>query len=190
MGIGYTQNGAGGLIVWVLDFGTQTAVPASPVANGVPYGGGQQVDAGTFVTVPRNGDSNVQPGFNFASETPNPAPDLASPGRPLMAYANGALGEVLSVTTFALVDTKGAEVPARILVSPSAKSGGSAGVADTYVRNNAAFLLPLAVLADNTAYTATFAGTRAGKPVSVSWSFTTATIPPKADQQLPAPNAL
>lgn len=173
----------------MLDFGTLTAVPPNPLTNGVPYGGGQQFDAGTFVTVPRNGDANVQPGFNFASEAPNPAPDLPVPGRPLMVYANGALGEVLSVKSFAIVDINGAEVPARMLVSSSAKAGGSAGIADVYIRNNAVFLLPLASLASSMTYTATFAGTRAGKPVSFSWSFTTASSPAQAVQQLPAPNA-
>jgi len=188
IGIGYMPKGTWGLSVCVLDFGVLTAVPVNPLANGVPYGGGQQFDAGTFVTVPRNGDSNVQPGFNVSGEAPNPAPDLSAPGRPLMVYANGALGEVLSVTTFSIIDAKGAEVASRILVSPSAKAAGSAGGADSYVRNNAVFLLPLATLADGTTYTATFSGTRAGKPVSFSWSFTTSTAPAKSEQQSPAPN--
>lgn len=80
------------------------------------------------------------------------------------------------------------EVLSRILVSPSAKAAGSAGGANSYVRNNAVFLLPLATLADGTTYTATFSGTRAGKPVSFSWSFTTSTAPAKSEQQSPAPN--
>jgi len=175
IGIGYSSTGALGLNHCVLDFGTSTATQPSPTPNGVPYEGGQQIDADTFITVPADGDIGVQGGFNFAGESPNPAPDLATPGRPLMVYANGALAEVLSVTAFKLVAGNGAEVPARVLVSPAAKADGSAGVADEYLRNNAAFLLPLAPLADRETYTASFSGTRAGKPVSISWTFKTAT---------------
>lgn len=174
IGIGYSGAGALGLNHCVVDFGTSTATQAGPTPNGVPYGGGQQFEAGTFITVPADGDIGVQGGFNFAGESPNPAPDLLSPGRPLMVYANGALAEVLSVSAFKLVASNGAEVPARVLVSPAAKVSGSAGVADEYLRNNAAFLLPLAPLADRETYTASFTGSRAGKPVSISWTFKTA----------------
>ncbi|MCY1201692.1 Cysteine-rich secretory protein family protein [compost metagenome] len=170
IGIGYSSTGALGLNHCVLDFGTSTARQPSPTPNGVPYGGGQQIDADTFITVPADGDIGVQGGFNFAGESPNPAPDLATPGRPLMVYANGAHAEVLSVTAFKLV----ASMAARVLVSPAAKADGSNGVADEYLRNNAAFLLPLAPLADLETYTASFSGTRAGKPVSISWTFSTA----------------
>lgn len=137
IGIGYSSTGALGLNHCVLDFGTSTATQPSPTPNGVPYGGGQQFDAETFVTVPADGDIGVQGGFNFAGESPNPAPDLLTPGRPLMVYANGALAEVLSVTAFQLVASNGAEMP----------------VADEYLRNNAAFLLPLSPLADRETYT-------------------------------------
>ncbi|MBF6989376.1 CAP domain-containing protein [Cupriavidus sp. IK-TO18] len=175
IGIGYSGTGALGLNHCVLDFGTITATQPSPTPNGVPYGGGQQFDPETFVTVPADGDIGVQGEFNFAGESPNPAPDLPTPGRPLMVYANGALAEVLAVTDFKLVASNGAEVAARVLVSPAAKADGSNGVADEYLRNNAAFLLPLAPLADRETYTASFSGTRAGKPVSISWTFKTAT---------------
>ncbi|TDF64920.1 CAP domain-containing protein [Cupriavidus sp. L7L] len=174
IGIGFSETGPLGLNHCVVDFGTSTATQPSPTPNGVPYGGGQQFDAETFVTVPADGDIGVQRGFNFAGESPNPAPDLPTPGRPLMVYANGALAEVLSVTAFKLVASNGAEVPARVLVSPAAKADGSDGVADEYLRNNAAFLLPLSPLADRETYTASFSGTRAGKPVSISWTFRTA----------------
>ncbi|MFJ4291249.1 CAP domain-containing protein [Cupriavidus sp. NPDC089707] len=175
MGIGFSHTGALGLNHCVVDFGTSTATQPGPTSNGVPYGGGQQIEAEMVVTVPADGDTDVQPGFNFAGESPNPAPDLLTPGRPLMIYANGALAEVLSVTAFKLADSNGAEVAARVLVSPAAKVDGSDGVADEYLRNNAAFLVPLAPLADRETYTASFSGTRAGKPVSISWSFRTAT---------------
>lgn len=175
MGIGFSGTGALGLNHCVVEFGTNTATQPGPTPNGVPYGGGQQISAEIFVTVPADRDTDVRPGFNFAGESPNPAPDLLTPGRPLMVYANGALAEVLSVTTFKLVASGGAEVAARILVSPAAKGDGSNGVADEYLRNNAAFLVPLAPLADRETYTASFSGTRAGKPVSISWPFRTAT---------------
>ncbi|QYY33739.1 CAP domain-containing protein (plasmid) [Cupriavidus pinatubonensis] len=173
VGVGYSERGALGLNLCVVDFGTLTGAQENPAANGVPYVGGQHFDAGTFVTVPRGGEINVQPGFNAEGESPDPAPDLKAPGRPLMVYANGALAEILSVGTFKVVGPNGAEVPARTLVSPAAKAAGSDGAGDPYIRNNAAFLLPLAPLADGVTYTATFAGTRAGKSVSFSWSFTT-----------------
>ncbi|WP_432263465.1 CAP domain-containing protein [Cupriavidus sp. TMH.W2] len=173
VGVGYSQRGSLGLNLCVLNFGTLTAAQADPVPNGVPYVGGQHFDAGTFVTVPRSGETDVQPGFNAESESPDPAPDLTAPGRPLMVYANGALAEILSVGAFNVIGPNGADVPARALVSPAAKAAGSAGAADPYIRNNAAFLLPLAPLAAGVTYTATFAGTRAGKPVSFTWSFTT-----------------
>ncbi|MGO4304057.1 CAP domain-containing protein [Cupriavidus sp. RAF12] len=177
IGVGYSTTGALGLNLCVLEFGTHTAAQANPAPNGVPYAGGQHFDAGMFVTVPRNGEGDVQGEFNAAGETPHPAPDLPAPGRPLMVYANGALAEVLAVTAFKVVGSNGAEVPARILVSPAAKADGSDGVADAYIRNNAAFLLPLSPLAARETYTATFSGTRAGKPVSFSWSFKTAALP-------------
>lgn len=176
VGVGYSPRGSLGLNLCVLDFGTLTAAQADPAPNGVPYVGGQHFDAGTFVTVPRSGETDVEPGFNADSESPDPAPDLKTPGRPLMVYANGAFGEVLSVVAFKVVGPNGADVPARVLVSPAAKAGGSDGAGDPFIRNNAAFLLPLAPLADDATYTATFAGTRAGKPVSFSWSFKTAAL--------------
>ena len=174
VGVGYSQRGSLGLNLCVLNFGTLTAAQADPAPNGVPYVGGQQFDAKTIVTVPRSGETDVDPSFNGDSESPDPAPDLKTPGRPLMVYANGAFGEVLSVGAFKVVDSSGAEVPARLLVSVGAKASGSDGVADAFVRNNAAFLLPIAPLAARETYTATFSGTRAGTPVSFSWSFKTA----------------
>lgn len=174
VGVGYSERGNLGLNLCVLAFGTFTAVQADPAPNAVPYIGGQHFDAGMFVTVPRSGEADVQPGFNVHGELPDPAPDLKTPGRPLMVYANGASAEVLSVTAFQVVGSNGAEVPARVLVSVAAKAGGSVGVADAYVRNNAVSLLPLAPLAASETFTATFAGIRAGKPVSFSWSFKTA----------------
>ena len=146
IGIGFSARGALGLNLCVLDFGTSTGAQPDPASNGVPYGGGQHFDAGTFITLPRNGDSDVQGGFNFSGESPHPAPDIERPGRPLMVYANGAAAEVLSVAVFKLANGDGAEVPARVLVSHGAKANGSVGVADAYIRNNAAFLLPLAPL--------------------------------------------
>ncbi|PLQ00298.1 CAP domain-containing protein [Cupriavidus pauculus] len=173
VGIGFSARGALGLNLCVLDFGTRTDAQPYPAPNGVPYGGGQHFDAGKFITVPSSGDRDVQVGFNFAGESPHPAPDIEHPGRPLMVYANGASAEVLSVIAFKLVNGNGTEVPARVLVSHSAKANGSIGVADAYIRNNAAFLLPVAPLAARETYSATFSGLRAGKPVSLSWSFKT-----------------
>nr|WP_280908233.1 CAP domain-containing protein [Cupriavidus sp. LEh25] len=79
MGIGFSGTGALGLNHCVIDFGTNTATQPDPTPNGVPYGGDQQIDAGTFVTVPADRDIDVQPGFNFSGESPNPAPDCLRP---------------------------------------------------------------------------------------------------------------
>jgi hypothetical protein len=134
-----------------------------------------------MVTVPRAGEAAVQPGFNAFGELPNPAPDLATPGRPLTVYVNGANGEILTVSSFRLFDGTGAEVPTRALVAEAAKAGSMASaVADPngqYLRRNAAFLLPLAPLRAGATYTVSFAGARAGTPMSTSWSFTTTPAP-------------
>ncbi|TXI80934.1 MAG: CAP domain-containing protein, partial [Cupriavidus sp.] len=127
VGVGYSPRGALGLNLCVVDFGTSTNVQPNPAPNGVPYGGGQQFDAGTLVMVPGDGEDGVQGGFNFAGESPDPAPDIKNPGRPIMVYANGASAEILSVTVFRLVGSNGAEVAARVLVSSAAKAGGSEG---------------------------------------------------------------
>ncbi|QYY27901.1 CAP domain-containing protein [Cupriavidus pinatubonensis] len=181
VGVGFVPARNGWFSTCVLMFGTSTAVPPGPQANSTPYAGGQQMATHAIVTIPRAGEVAVQPGFNAGGEQPNPAPDLSAPGRPLMVYVNGANGEVLTVSSFRLFDGTGAEVPTRALVSEAAKPGsmGSA-VADPngqYLRRNAVFLLPLAPLKSGATYTVSFAGARAGTPLSTSWSFTTVAAP-------------
>lgn len=164
----------------VLDMGTSTGVAASPNpgnatdVNTIPYAGGQQFAADLIVHAPASGETGIATAMHV--ETPNPAPDLSSPGRPVMVRVNASNGDTLTVSSFQLVDPNGTAVAARILVPQSAVSGSTASVTadlNNGLLNGVAFLLPLSPLKANTTYTATFAGSRGGKPMSTSWSFTT-----------------
>ncbi|MDR5791735.1 CAP domain-containing protein [Caballeronia sp. LP003] len=172
MGVGFQSN-AQGYYGCVLDFGQTTGVAGTPSANGFYQGGGQQMDTTTVAHSPVANETNVARAM--ASEAPNPAPDVAAPGRPIMVRMNAAsAGDVLTVSSFTLSSAAGT-VPARIIVPSSAMTGSTGATADV---NNAlyagvAFLLPLAKLEANTTYTVTFSGQRNGAPVSTSWSFTT-----------------
>lgn len=185
MGVGVvsstpTQTTPGVGSTCVLDMGTSTGVTASPDtgntvdANTVPYAGGQQFATTLIVHAPASGETGVTTTMHV--ETPNPAPDVSTPGRPVMVRVNAQNADTLTVSSFQLVDPNGTAVPARILVPQSAVSGSGAGVTadpNSGLLNGVAFLLPLAPLKANTTYTVTFAGSRDGTPMSTSWSFTT-----------------
>ena len=93
-----------------------------------------------------------------------------------MVMVNAAqAGDVLTVSSFTLTAANGTVVLARVIVPSAAMTGSTGATADV---NNAlfpgvAFLLPLAPLAANTTYTASFNGARDGSPVSTAWTFTT-----------------
>jgi hypothetical protein len=158
----------------VLDFGETTNVVGTPVDNGFYGSGGQQMPSTAIAHSPISSETNVARAM--AAESPNPAPDLAAPGRPVMVRVNASsAGEVLTVSSFSLTAADGSIVPARIIVPSAAMTGSTGATAD--VNNEVAagvvFLLPLAPLVANTVYTAFFSGQHDGKPISQSWSFTT-----------------
>lgn len=173
IGVGFQTNSGQGTYGCVLDFGQTTNVSGSPVDNGFNASGGQQMATDASAVTPYPNEGNVARAM--VAETPNPAPDLSAPGRPVLFTVNAAsAGDVLTVTSFTLT-ANGAAVPARIIVPSAAMSGSTGATADVNGKLFAgqAALLPLAALAANTTYTATFSGQRDGKPVSRTWTFTT-----------------
>lgn len=179
IGIGFNQPIAGGFTNYtcVLDFGQTAGVSGSPGPNTLEVGAGQQMATTAIAHSPLANEANVSRAISIG-ESPNPAPDVASPGRPIMVMVNAAkAGDVLTVTSFTLTAADGTVVPARIVV-PSAALTGSTSSATADVNNalfpGVAFLLPLAPLAANTAYTVNFSGARDGTPISTAWTFTTA----------------
>ncbi|OLL27755.1 hypothetical protein BTH42_31620 [Burkholderia sp. SRS-W-2-2016] len=173
IGVGFQVNAGQGTYGCVLDFGETSNVSGNPVDNGLYGAGGQQMASGAVAVTPYPSETNVARAM--VAEIPNPAPDLASPGRPVLVRVNATTqGDVLTVTTFSMT-ANGSAVPARIIVPSAAMQGSTGATADA---NNAlaagvAALLPLAPLSANTTYTVTFSGQRNGQPVSKTWVFTT-----------------
>lgn len=158
------------------DFGTSSGVPAYPGPNTYTSIGGQQIATTAIVHSPYSNEAGVA--LAMRSEAPNPAPDLPSPGRPVLIRVNAVEGvDTLTVSQLTLADASGTTVSARILV-PSAAVAGSASIATADVNNGlpsgTAVLLPLGPLKASTGYTVTFKGARNGVAISASWSFTTA----------------
>jgi uncharacterized protein YkwD len=172
MGVGITT------MVTTPPAGQQPAQSAFCVVDmGATTGGGQQFATNLVVHAPYSDEAGVALALT-PNEIPNPAPDLSAPGRPIMVRVNAVDKNTLTVTSFLLVDSAGATVPARILVPQSAVSGSTAAVTsdpNNMLAPGVAFLLPLAALKPSTQYTVTFAGARDGKPMSTTWSFTTGT---------------
>ncbi|REE07149.1 hypothetical protein B0G71_7630 [Paraburkholderia sp. BL27I4N3] len=173
IGVGFQTNAGQATYGCVLDFGQTTNVNGTPIDNGFYAGGGQQMATDVSAVTPYPNETNVARAM--VAEAPNPAPDLPSPGRPVLFRVTAAsAGDVLTVTSFTL-SASGSAVPARIIVPSAAMTGSTGTTADV---NNALFagvvaLLPLTPLAANTTYTATFSGERDGKPVNMTWTFTT-----------------
>ncbi|WP_321959249.1 CAP domain-containing protein [Burkholderia cenocepacia] len=164
----------------VIDLGTSTGLTRSPNPsstvdlNASPAEGGQQVDANLVVTSPYDGEVNVA--TRMSVEAPNPASDIAQPGRPIMVRVNAAQNNKLTATSFQLTDASGAVVATRVLLPASAVTGSVAGaVADpnNLLPAGTAFLIPTAPLQPNTRYTVTFGGARDGSSRNKTWSFTT-----------------
>jgi hypothetical protein len=175
IGIGFQQNTTQGSYSCVLDFGETTGVSGTPTANGYLTSAGQQMATTAIAHSPLANETGVARAM--AEESPNPAPDLASPGRPIMVRVTAAnAGDVLTISSFTLTSSGGTVVPARIIV-PSAALTGSTSSATADVNNamavGVAFLLPQAALAANTTYTVAFSGQRDGTPISTTWTFTT-----------------
>jgi uncharacterized protein YkwD len=176
IGIGFQQNsGSYPNYSCTLDFGETSGVVGAPQANSIYLGGGQQMPTTAVAHSPITGETNVP--LAMVAENVNPAPDLASPGRPIMVMVNAAnAGDLLTVSSFTLTAANGAVVPARIIVSPASLTGSTAGATadvNSMLSTGVAFLLPLAPLTANTVYSAAFSGARDGTPISSTWIFTT-----------------
>ncbi|MFM0441449.1 CAP domain-containing protein [Paraburkholderia strydomiana] len=173
IGTGFVTNSAQGTYACVLDFGQTTNVAGSPGDNAFSPVGGQQMATTAIAVSPYDGESNVA--RSMVAESPNPAPDVAAPGRPVMIRVRAdQAGDSLTVTSFTLT-ANGATVPARTIVPSAALSGSTGATADVNgaLFNGVAVLLPLSPLAANTTYTVTFSGQRDGKPITKTTSFTT-----------------
>lgn len=175
LGIGFQQNTTQGSYSCVMVFGQTTGVSGTPTANGYLTSAGQQMATTAIAHSPLANETGVARAM--AGEIPNPAPDLASPGRPIMVRVTAAnAGDVLTVTSFTLTSAGGTVVPVRIIVPSAALTGStSSATADvnSALAQGVAFLLPQAALAANTTYTVNFSGQRDGTPISVTWTFTT-----------------
>nr|WP_144827391.1 CAP domain-containing protein [Cupriavidus gilardii] len=152
---------------------TLGGVSGSPPANSLPVGNGQLMAANAIGVAPVEGstvDGAMPP------ESPQPAPDIASPGHPLMVRVRAEnFNDALTVSNFTLVDSGGTTIPGRVLIPSNAQTGTTVSGAqvDSMLYPGVAFFLPLAPLASGKTYTATFAGARNGTPISKSWSFAT-----------------
>ncbi|VWC11032.1 allergen V5/Tpx-1-like protein [Burkholderia lata] len=179
VGIGFKQPIAGGFANYtcVLDFGQTAGVTGTPGPNTLQLGAGQQMPTTAIAHSPLANETNVARAMSIG-EAPNPAPDVATPGRPIMVMVNAAAsGDLLTVSSFTLTAANGTVVPARIIV-PSASLAGSTSAATADPNNElfrgVAFLLPLAPLTANTTYTVQFNGARNSTPINTAWTFTTA----------------
>ena len=154
----------------VMNFGVVTAAGAG--GYGLAQWGGQQLHPGTGAHYPAD-NANVRGLFIPGDEIPNPAPDLARAGPPIMFRVNVEKpSDVLTVSKFILTGPGGSRVPARILVPAESKAGSVASaIEDASLYRGVVFLLPTQPIAAGT-YTATFAGARNGVSINKSWSFT------------------
>lgn len=116
---------------------------------------------------PVDGAQLVPGGFDSDSEAPDPMPDLARVGYPVSVQAQRP-GARMAVQRFVIerADT-GAAVPARLLTAAADPGRTPEG---------AAAIVPLARLAQGSAFVASFEGNVDGVPVSRRWSFTTAPV--------------
>jgi uncharacterized protein YkwD len=175
VGLGYVPGDAAyPIYICTTELGTSTGVTGSPI-SGYSYAGGQLLPAGKIVSSPYANETGVALGMR--AESPNPAPDVATPGRPIMVKVNSSNADTLNVSQFTLTDSAGATVAARILVPAPAQSGSTAQTVsdpNSLLPNGTAVLLPLAPLKANTTYAVTFTGARDSAAVSASWNFTTA----------------
>ena len=154
----------------VANFGVVTADGTG--GYGLAQWGGQQLPPGTAAHYPAD-KGNVHGTFIPGDEIPNPAPDLARAGPPIMFRVNVEQpSDVLTVSNFILTGPGGSRVPARILVPAESTAGSVASaIEDASLYRGVVFLLPTQPIAAGT-YTATFAGARNGAAINKSWSFT------------------
>jgi uncharacterized protein YkwD len=130
------------------------------VAN-TGYGTG--IPAGTIVTWPFNGQTQVAPNFNSDYEEPDPVPDRNEVGYPVSVHTN--LTRKLTVQSFTIrAHGSNTDLATRLLAQ---------GQDANTTTQSAAAIVPLARLASATTYDVSFTGAVDGVAVSRSWSFTT-----------------
>lgn len=147
---------------------------------GVPSASlGQLPPAGNMAVYPHPDQVGVLPNFFNIGEVPNPAPDLAQAGRPVLVSLHN-LGmptlapEDVRVDSFSLSGDDGSALPSRILVRKGVTSGGPALVQDPLMPSAGyLILLPTRPLATQSQYTARVQASVKGQVVSFSWRFIT-----------------
>ena len=126
-------------------------------------GYGTGIAAGTIVTWPFNGQTQVTPNFNSDYEEPDPVPDRSVVGYPVSVHTN--LDRTLTVQSFTMrAHGTSSDLETRLL---------ALGKDSNTTTKSAAAIVPLAQLASATTYDVSFSGAIDGVPVSRSWSFTT-----------------
>jgi uncharacterized protein YkwD len=126
-------------------------------------GYGTGIAAGTIVTWPFNGQTQVPNNFNSDYEEPDPVPDRSVVGYPVSVHTN--LTRKLTVQSFTIrAHGSNSDLATRLLVQ---------GQDANTTTQSAAAIVPLAQLASATTYDVSFSGAVDGVPVTRSWSFTT-----------------
>ncbi|MVW64265.1 CAP domain-containing protein [Massilia sp. NEAU-DD11] len=126
-------------------------------------GYGTGIAAGTIVTWPFNGQTQVAPNFNSDYEEPDPVPDRSVVGYPVSVHTN--LDRTLTVQSFTMrAHGTSSDLETRLL---------ALGKDSNTTTKSAAAIVPLAQLASATTYDVSFSGAIDGVPVSRNWSFTT-----------------
>lgn len=145
------------------------------------------------VVYPYSNQIGVDTTFFPVSETPNPAPDLGTYANPIavglpitISLDSTSIWGVglekinaadVVISTFTLT-AQGSAAPVSARIITAAGVSGAAGLALStdpvgYFTAGQICLLPLTPLAVNTVYNAVFSATVKGKPVNLSWTFTT-----------------
>ena len=125
------------------------------------YGSG--IAAGTIVTWPFNGQTQVTPNFNSDYEEPDPVPDRSVVGYPVSVHTN--FDRTLTVQSFTMrAHGTSSDLETRLL---------ALGKDSNTTTKSAAAIVPLAQLASATTYDVSFSGAIDGVPISRNWSFTT-----------------
>jgi len=148
---------------------------------------GQVAGAGSLLTYPYGGQSEVVEAFDVNVQSPRPPLSLfpnTMAGTPVIVnvrnadfvnlLAAGTLNVV--VNRFELTDRSGNRVPSAVLANPSLRPGAGMTLnADADLLTGAAVLIPLAPLSRAHTYTVVFsAELKAGGPgLDKTWSFTT-----------------
>ncbi|WP_229412255.1 MULTISPECIES: CAP domain-containing protein [unclassified Massilia] len=126
-------------------------------------GYGTGIAAGTIVTWPFNGQTQVTPNFNSDYEEPDPVPDRSVVGYPVSVHTN--LDRTLTVQSFTMrAHGTSSDLETRLL---------ALGKDSNTTTKSAAAIVPLAQLASATTYDVSFSGAIDGVPISRNWSFTT-----------------